>query len=41
MKPSKRKIWYFVYRSAVTGQWVSEAYATCHPKTTIRMRRWK
>lgn len=26
------------WRSAVTGRWVSEAFAKRHPKTTVRER---
>lgn len=28
----------YVYRSAVTGKFVSAAYALAHPDTTIRQR---
>jgi hypothetical protein len=27
---------HFIYRSAVTGQLVSKAYAQAHPSTTVR-----
>ena len=26
------------YRSAITGRWVSEAFAKRHPRTTVRER---
>jgi hypothetical protein len=28
----------YVYRSSITGKFVSAAYARLHPKTTIRQR---
>lgn len=34
------KLYRYVYRDAETGQWVSKAYATANPKTTIRQRVW-
>lgn len=34
----KKRI-YYVYRSAITGRWVSAAYAKRHPRTTVRIRR--
>lgn len=33
---AKQVAFQFRYRSAVTGRWVTEAYARRHPKTTIR-----
>lgn len=35
---TKRKT-YYVYRSAITGKFVSRSFAETHPKTTIRIRR--
>jgi hypothetical protein len=29
---------YFKYRSAITGRFVSKAYAEKHPLTTVRIR---
>ncbi len=31
---------YYIYKfkSAITGQWVTEAYAKAHPNTTIKIR---
>jgi hypothetical protein len=28
----------YKYKSAITGQWVTEAYALKNPKTTIKIR---
>lgn len=28
----------YVYRSAITGRFVSKAYAEAHPDTTVRMQ---
>lgn len=33
MKPKKPHV---RYRSAITGRWVTEAYAKAHPETTVR-----
>jgi hypothetical protein len=33
MKPKKTHV---RYRSAITGRWVTEAYAKAHPATTVR-----
>lgn len=33
MKSKKPQV---CYRSAITGRWVTEAYAKAHPKTTVR-----
>jgi len=33
MKPKKPQV---RYRSAITGRWVTEAFAKAHPKTTVR-----
>lgn len=32
------RLTYFKYRSAITGRWVSAAYAEKNPSTTVRMR---
>ena len=34
---SKRKF-YFIHRSAITGRFVSAAFAQKHPRTTVRVR---
>lgn len=43
-QPIKRrdvlKFW-LVFRSALTGQYVSRAYALLHPLFTVSERRWK
>lgn len=36
---AKRPIHYYVYRSAVTGRFVSAKIAARKPKTTVRERR--
>jgi hypothetical protein len=28
------------YRSAITGRYVSKAYAAAHPKTTVKEKQW-
>ena len=30
--------WHYIYRDAITGRLVSEAYALAHPTTTVRER---
>ena len=32
-------VYYYVYRSAISGAFVSKAYAAKHPTTTVRERR--
>ena len=32
-------VYYYVYRSAITGAFVSKDYAEKHPWTTVRERR--
>lgn len=34
------KPWY-VFRSAITGQYVTRLYAFLHPAITVKERRWK
>ncbi len=36
-----RKLYFFRYRSAITGLFVTESYAKKHPKTTIREKYFK
>jgi hypothetical protein len=36
---AKKGKFYYVFRSSITGLFVSAAYAKCHPKTTERERR--
>lgn len=33
------KPWY-VFRSAITGKYVSRLYAARHPETTVKEKRW-
>lgn len=36
-----KKYYYYRYRSAITGLYVTESYAKKHPKTTIREKYFK
>jgi hypothetical protein len=31
---------WFVFRSAITGKYVSRAHALLHPHTTLKEKRW-
>lgn len=33
--------WWLVFRDAVTGRYVSRAYALLYPDRTVSERRWK
>jgi len=35
----KQSVFYYQYRSAVSGAFVKKRYAECHPRTTVRIRR--
>ena len=39
MAAKKRPVFYYVYRSAITGYFVTAAYAAKHATTTVRERR--
>ena len=36
-----KKYYYYRYRSAITGLYVTESHAKKHPKTTIREKYFK
>lgn len=38
-KRARRSRYYFVFRSSITGLYVSSSHAKRHPKTTERERR--
>ncbi len=37
---SPKGYWKYVYKSAKTGEFVTEAYAKAHPATTVREKIW-
>lgn len=37
----QRTMYVYIYRSAITGQLVSEAYALRYPNITVRERVWR
>ena len=36
-----KKFFYYRYRDAITGKYVSKAYAIKHPKTTVREKCYR
>lgn len=38
--PTKKGYWKYIYKSSITGQIVSEAYALANPKTTFKEKVW-
>jgi hypothetical protein len=38
--PTAKGHWKYIYKSAITGQIVTEAYAQANPSTTVREKVW-